>query len=247
MPVRHDPILGHVLAHGRGRDPIARGDSLEAEGTEQGAGWSLGAIQAYHWAALHPEMVRALLPFCGSASCWPLNGVFLQGVRAALTADPEFAAGRYLLPPQRGLRAFGRVYAGWAYSASFFRDQLYRNLGHDDVDAFPSAWEDEHVAWDANNLLAMLWTWSRADIGALPGCGGDFRAGLARVQARTIVMPCADDQYFTLAENQIEAAALSRAELRPIQSPYGHCAGAPGRFAEETASIETAMRELLCV
>jgi homoserine O-acetyltransferase len=211
------------------------------------AGWSLGAIQAYHWAALYPEMVRALLPFCGSASCWPLNDVFLQGVRAALTADPEFAAGRYLSPPQRGLRAFGRAYAGWAYSASFFRNRLYRNLGYEDVDALLSAWEAEHLAWDANDLLAMLWTWIRADIGALPGCGGDYRAGLARVQARTIVMPCTDDQYFTLAENQIEAAALSHAELRPIESPYGHCAGAPGRFAEETMLIETAMRELLCV
>lgn len=210
------------------------------------AGWSLGAIQAYHWAAIYPEMVRTLLPICGSARCWPLNRIFLEGVSAALKADHDFAGGRYLKPPEKGLRAFGRVYAGWAYSAAFFRDRLYRNLGYDDLSAFLSAWEDEHLAWDANDLLAMLWTWSHADIGALSGCGGDYRAGLARIRARTIVMPCAQDQYFTLEENRVEAVALKQAELRPIMSPYGHCAGAPGRFAEETAQVEAAMRELLC-
>lgn len=221
-------------------------DALGVRSIALAAGWSLGAIQAYHWAAIYPEMVRNLLPICGAASCWPLNRVFLEGVSAALKADRDFAGGRYLKPPERGLRAFGRAYAGWAYSAAFFRDELYRSLGYKDLGAFLTAWEDEHLAWDANDLLAMLWTWSHADIGTLPGCGRDYRAGLARIRARTIVMPCAQDQYFTLEENRVEVAVLKQAELRPIISPYGHCAGAPGRFANETAQFETAMRELLC-
>jgi homoserine O-acetyltransferase len=170
----------------------------------------------------------------------------LEGVSAALKADHYFSGGRYLKPPEKGLRAFGRVYAGWAYSPAFFRKRLYRELGYDDLSAFLSAWEEEHLAWDANDLLAMLWTWSHADIGTLSGCGGDYRVGLARIRARTIVMPCAQDQYFTLEESRIEAVALKQAELRPIMSPYGHCAGAPGRFVEETAQVEAAMRELLC-
>jgi homoserine O-acetyltransferase len=43
----------------------------------------------------------------------------------------------------------------------------------------------------------------------------------------------------------MEAAAIADAELRVLHSPYGHCAGAPGRFAEETAQVEQAIRELL--
>ena len=58
-------------------------------------------------------------------------------------------------------------------------------------------------------------------------------------------MPADQDLYFTLEDNRQEAALISQAELRPIHSPYGHCAGAPGRFAAETAFIEQALRDLL--
>jgi homoserine O-acetyltransferase len=209
------------------------------------AGWSMGAMQAYYWAALHPGMVANLLPICGAARCWPLNRAFLHGVKAALTADAAYAGGAYFLPPAAGLRAFGRVYAGWAYSARFFREGLYRQLGAPTLEDFLLAWEDEHLAWDAGDLLAMLGTWAAADIGDLPGCGGDWMRALARIEARTIVMPCDTDAYFTLEENALEVAAIPGAELRPLVSPYGHCAGAPGRFPAESAEIARAMRELL--
>ena len=51
-------------------------------------GWSMGGMQAYHWAACHPEMVERAAIVCGSARCSPYNHVFLEGVKAALTADP---------------------------------------------------------------------------------------------------------------------------------------------------------------
>jgi homoserine O-acetyltransferase len=200
------------------------------------AGWSLGAIQTYAWAATHPDLVDAFLPYCGAARCWPMNAVFLEGVRAALCADAAFAGGAYVRPPTAGLRAFGRVYAGWAYSAAFFRERLYRDLGYEDLEAFLTAWEDEHLAWDANDLLAMLWTWRHADLDA---------DALRRIRARGIVMPCDQDAYFTLAENTLEAAFVPNATLRAFRSPYGHCAGAPGRFPRETRFLEDAMRELL--
>jgi homoserine O-acetyltransferase len=199
-------------------------------------GWSMGAMQAYAWAAHHPEMVRRVLAVCGSARCWPLNHVFLQGVRAALLADAKFNGGTYNAPPEAGLRAFGRAYAGWAYSAAFYRDALYRNLQYDSLEAFLRFWEADHLAWDANDLLAMLWTWQNADLAA---------GALRNITAKTIIMPCDQDMYFTLEEARIEAAIIPDAELRPIYSDYGHCAGAPGLLPAETAVIEQAMRELL--
>jgi len=53
-------------------------------------GWSMGGIQAFHWAALYPAMVERLLPYCGSARISPHNWVFLEGAKAALTADPTW-------------------------------------------------------------------------------------------------------------------------------------------------------------
>ncbi len=208
-------------------------------------GWSLGAIQAWHWAAMFPDMVESLLPICGTASCWPLNRVFLEGVSAALMADPTYAGGTYTAPPEAGLRAFGRAYCGWAYSAAFFREAEYQALGSPTLEDFLRAWEEEHLAIDAGDLLAMLRTWSSADIGTIPGANGDRGDALSRIAARTIAMPCNRDAYFTLDEAALEVAATPGAELRPLLSTRGHCAGAPGRFPSETAAITTAAHDLL--
>ncbi|NMP26512.1 alpha/beta fold hydrolase [Rahnella sp. SAP-1] len=202
------------------------------------SGWSMGAMQAWQWAVSYPQRVKALLPICGTARCWPLNFVFLEGVKAALHADPLFAAGRYRTAPLAGLAAFGRNYAGWAYSAEFFRDALYRNLGFASLQALLLAWEQDHQQWDANDLLAMLATWQSGAI--------DFTA-LGQISASTLVMPGSSDSYFTEQEARLEFEQLrcERARWQPLQSPYGHCAGAPDRFVQETAQIEAAIRQLL--
>jgi homoserine O-acetyltransferase len=184
-------------------------------------GWSMGAMQAYAWAAAYPEMVAAVLAVCGSAKCWPLNHVFIEGLRAAMRG---------------GKRAFGTAYAGWAYSAAFYRGEMYQPMGFATRDDFLTFWADDHDSWDARDLLAMLTTWQSADLGP---------AELACITARTIIMPCDTDMYFTLDEARIEAAAIPGAELRPMISPHGHCAGAPGRFPAETAQIEQALHDLL--
>ena len=58
-------------------------------------GWSMGALQSYHWAALFPDMVERILPFQGSAKCSTRNFVALEGVRATLELDPHFSDGLY--------------------------------------------------------------------------------------------------------------------------------------------------------
>ncbi|HEY0212095.1 MAG TPA: alpha/beta fold hydrolase [Paenirhodobacter sp.] len=204
-------------------------------------GWSMGAIQCWFWAAMYPDMVRAILPVCGAARCWPQNRAFLEGVRGALMADPVWNGGAYDRPPAAGLRAFGRAYCGWAYSPRFFREELWRAKGFDSLDALLRDWEDDHLTWDAADLIAMLDTWVEADIGTL---GTGWQAVLSGVRARAIVMPCDQDRYFTLEENMLELAHVPQAELRPLISPYGHSAGAPGRWPDETAQIERAIRDL---
>ncbi len=219
-------------------------DELGVARVALATGWSMGALQAWQWAVDYGDYVAALLPFCGAARCSPHNRVFIEGVRAALRADPVFARGHYTERPTAGLKAFGRVYAGWAYSQAFFREGLYRRLGLATLEDFLVAWEDEHLCWDANDLLAKLDTWAAADVSASRH-GGDLAQALGAVTARAIVMPCDQDLYFTLEDNRLEAALVPGAELRPLLSPYGHCAGAPGRFAAEMAFVERAMQDLL--
>jgi homoserine O-acetyltransferase len=208
-------------------------------------GWSMGAQQAYHHAAAFPERVANVLCVCGSARTSAHNWVFLAGVKAALEADAEFAAGHYARPPERGLAAFGRVYAGWAYSQTFFRERLYESLGHASPAALLDAWAQDHLAYDANDLLCVLDTWQHADISATPGFAGDLPRALAAIQARTILMPVSTDLYFPPADNATEVPHLRRGELRILESKLGHVAAGPNRFAAETAVIEATLRELL--
>ena len=198
-------------------------------------GWSMGAMQSLHMAALYPDFVERVLAVCGNAKCWPLNQAFLEGVSAALRADAAYEGGRYSLPPETGLRAFGRVYAGWAYSAEFFRERLYEGLGYADLEAFLKGWEDDHLEHDANDLLAVLHAWRHADTGKV----------LADITARTVLMPCDTDTYFTVRETEMEAAEIGHAEVKVLHSPYGHCAGAPGRFPTEAREIEVEMKRIL--
>ncbi|CAK8737563.1 Homoserine O-acetyltransferase [Sodalis praecaptivus] len=174
------------------------------------AGWSMGAMQGYQWAALYPDAVGALLAVCGSAKCWPLNQVFLSGIAAALQTDPLFQQGSYTRPPLQGLAAFGRCYAGWAYSAAFYRQHLYRQLNFPTREALLHYWEQDHQGRDANDLLCMLHSWQTANIADNAHFGGDCDAAMAAISARTIVMPCTTDSYFTLEEAEMECGLLPR-------------------------------------
>jgi homoserine O-acetyltransferase len=208
-------------------------------------GWSMGAQQAYHYAALFPDRVDRLLTVCGSARTSAHNWVFLQGIKAALSADADFRDGRYERAPARGLAAFGRVYAGWAYSQAFFRKGLYRQLGHASPGALLDAWAAEHQAWDANDLLSMLWSWERADVSDNPLYGGDFGRALSAIEARAIVMPASTDLYFPPEDSALEVAAMRRAELRVMSTEWGHVGGGPDRNPVDTAFVERAIRDLL--
>ena len=210
------------------------------------AGWSMGALQTYEWATQFPDMVEAILPFCGSARCSPHNFVFLEGVKAALQADAAWNGGDYAAPPERGLRAFGRVYAGWGFSQTFYRERHYRRFGHATIEDLLVDWEEDFFReWDANNLLHKLWTWQHADISANAVYGGDFARALGAIRARAIVMPCTQDFYFPPEDSVIEVAHMAKAELRPFDSPFGHCAGSPGALPEFDRFFDAAVADLL--
>ncbi len=99
-------------------------------------GFSMGAQQAFHWGALFPDRVERIVPICGSAKTSPHNFVFLEGVKAALTADAAWQDGWFATPPTRGFQAMGRVYAGWGLSQAFYREETWRKIGFASLEDF---------------------------------------------------------------------------------------------------------------
>jgi homoserine O-acetyltransferase len=209
-------------------------------------GWSMGAGQTYQWAVSHPEMVPRILPFCGSARTSPHNKVFLEGVKAALTADEAWKHGWYEAEPTRGLRALARVYAGWGFSQAFYLEECYRRLGFTSLEDFlVGFWEGFFLDdRDANNLLTMLWTWQHGDIGQTEGFDGSLEKALGAIQARAIVMPAEKDLYFPPEDNAYEVRHMPDAELRVIPGVWGHFAGG-GANPTDIRFIDQGLRDLL--
>jgi homoserine O-acetyltransferase len=210
-------------------------------------GWSMGALQTFHWGALYPDMIERIAPFCGSAKCSRHNFVFLEGVRAALTADGAFADGWYTAKPAKGLRAMARVYAGWGFSQAFYREELdIKKLGYSSLEDFLVAfWEGFFLPKDANNLLTMLWTWQHGDISDNEIYHGDFVKALSAIKARAFVMPGQTDLYFPPEDSEFEVAHMPNATLIPVPSIWGHFAGGPGTNPADVEFIDNKLKELL--
>jgi homoserine O-acetyltransferase/O-succinyltransferase len=209
-------------------------------------GRSMGAQAAFQWASYYPEMVARLLAFSGSSKTTPHNYVLLEGVKAALTADAAWRSGEYIEPPRAGLRAVGRIYAGWALSQAYYREHLYRAEGADTLDAYlAQRWDANFANKDANDLLCQIATWQHADISANERFEGDWLGALSAIRALALVMPCRSDLYFPPEDSAAAVAHMPNAELRVIESMWGHRAAAPGSDPGDIAFLERAVRELL--
>src|SRR5438309_9021769 len=89
-------------------------------------GFSMGAQQAFQWAVSYPDFADRIVATSGTAKTYGHGIVRLEGQIAALTADEAFQGGDYKTPPQKGLSAFGMVWAAWLYSQEWWRKELGR-------------------------------------------------------------------------------------------------------------------------
>jgi homoserine O-acetyltransferase len=216
---------------------------FEVERIQLAVGWSMGGQQAYHWAAMFPELVERLAVICGAARTAPHTHVFLEGMRAALCADPVWSAEEGAVPPARGLRALGRAWAGWALSQAWYRRAGWEELGYTTLEDFlVRYWEGMYLSRDAGNIVAMIRTWQSCDVGVV--CDGDYEAAMRAIEARTVVIPGRTDLYFPPEDSEAEVALLADARLEVIPSDWGHYAGG-GRAAEDTAFIDRRVEALL--
>ena len=210
------------------------------------AGWSMAGCQAYQWAAQFPDMVNAILPFCSSAKTSNHNFVFLEGIKAALCADQNWKQGKYKKPPINGLKAFARVYAGWAFSQTFYRKDLFKKLGYNSIEELLIDWENDHIEnWDANNLLSKLSTWQAGNISVGPIYKNNFKQALKSIKAKTIIIPCTQDLYFRPEDNFIETQYIPNAEIHLYDSPLGHCVANPGNDTNFEKELDKSINLLL--
>lgn len=211
-------------------------------------GFSMGAQQAYHWAAAFPDSVDHAFVVCGSARTAAHNKVFLSSLLRTLEAAPEHTGGgRFSSEPRAAMKAFAHIYAGWALSQDFYRANLHVTaLGAPDLETFlRTGWEERYTDKRAANLYAQLVTWYHGDISANPLYGGDLPLALSAIKARVMLLPGETDLYFRVADNAAELPYLAHGELHPIPSIWGHRAGNPSVNPADAAFLKAAVRRWL--
>jgi len=212
-------------------------------------GFSMGGQQAFHWGALHGGRTGAIVPVAGSAVTTPHNWLFLEGCKKALQADSNFNGGDYDSPPEAGLRAFSTVYASWFYDQVGYREGLHLKTfnGFKNMSEWLEFAYNHFSSFDANDLLAMMYTWQNGNIGSHEKFGGDWKKALSTITCPALVMPSETDLYFPPSDNKIEVSYMPNADLKIIPSKRGHVGGAmvPGLCPEESEFCDQQMKKLL--
>ena len=210
-------------------------------------GGSMGAQQTYEWAVRYPDMVKRAAPIAGTARNTMHDFLFTETLVEAITSDPGFNKGFYGSPAdvRDGLLRHAKIWAVMGWSTEFFRQDRHKTLGFSSMDDFIINFMYGYFGvMDPNALLCMAWKWQRGDVSR--HTGGDLRAALGRIKARTFVMPMSSDMFFPPADCQAEWRLIPDAEFRPIQTIDGHLA-LFGADPNAISQLDQNLRELLAI
>jgi homoserine O-acetyltransferase len=208
-------------------------------------GWSMGGMQAYEWAVRYPDMVKRAAPMAANARTPVHNTLLIDVHEALLTSDPAWNNGFYTEPHavHAGLRQHALAFALEGMSPAFFREEAWREAGFASLADFKRGFLEAYfLPMDPNNLLCQARKWRTADVSH--HADGDLGAALGRITARTIVTAVDTDMFFPVEDCQQDAGLIPGAELRVINSVWGHLAGFCV-FDADRQAIDDVLRDIL--
>lgn len=209
-------------------------------------GGSMGGQQVYEWAVRYPQMVERAAPIAATARISPQQQVFVETLKEAITSDPRWNGGWYGcgLDVRDGMDRMARGVAVLGWSAQFYQDERWRSvLGMSSLDDFINGVMKAYFEpMDPNVLLSEMHKWQRADVSR--HTGGDLAKALARISARTMILPISHDQFFPPHECEADCAMVPGALLRVIHSPEGHM-GLNGFEPSYMEQVDRHLSELL--
>lgn len=187
-------------------------------------GGSMGGQQVYEWAVAYPQMVARAAPIAATARISLHQQIFVETLKEAITSDPRWNGGWYSssLAVRDGMDRMARIVATLGWSTQFYQEERWRSIvGMSSLDDFINGVMKAYFEpMDPNVLLCAMHKWQRADVSR--HAGGDLTRALARVEARTMVMPISHDGFFPPEECEADCRLVPGAVLRVIQSPEGH-------------------------
>ncbi|MBL8669989.1 MAG: homoserine O-acetyltransferase [Alphaproteobacteria bacterium] len=204
------------------------------------AGASMGAIQAFEWAAAYPDMVERIVPVIGAAEADAYTIGWLDFWGQPIKIDPNWNGGDYYgkAEPEAGLALALKIVTiharapGWA-DATFGRKQADPAKSVLDswdgkfaiVDALDKAGAARAKVADANSFLYLV----RANQLHSAGMKGSLEEGLKSVKAKALVIPASSDELLPPYLSERAAALLKKqgnaVELVTLEGNGGHLDG----------------------
>lgn len=201
-------------------------DHLKVGKVKLATGVSMGAIQSYVWAVLHPDYVEAILPIGGITYSDPVSTWLFTLMTAGMQSDPAWqdTKGNYYHLPKEKHPNQGMMF-GWSIlNQTGLTFDLRIQQGMDVVKKEIFYWDpkgDQGVSllgkakdFDVNDLLYRNQT----------SDGFDIRSQLPGVKAKTLIIHVKNDQWLRYVLAEENARKIPGARLEGFESPLAHYA-----------------------
>lgn len=185
-------------------------------------GASMGGMQALQWAVSHPGFARTIVAMTPMAKTSPWAAMVTQTARACLMADPAWTGEGFDGVPERGWRAYAGLMNALATRTPGAVERAVQGA------ASATAWFEDTVTkhraldFEAHDYLYQSWAYEAHDVGRTAGFGGDTRAALGSIQARSLLLAPPLDLFNPAHAAREAAAAIPGARFVEIPSIQGH-------------------------
>jgi homoserine acetyltransferase len=201
-------------------------DGLGVAKVKLATGVSMGAIQSYVWAILHPEYVEAIMPIGGMTGADPVPLWLFQLMTAAMKSDPVWLQtnGDYYHLPKEKHPNKGMMF-GWSILGQSGLSFDFRNT----------------QPWDTVEKDVFYWEPMGQQASKLVSKGNDFDVNdllyrnawmktynidgfLDQIKAKTLIIHVKNDQWLRYKEAEETANKIKGAKLVAFESPLAHYA-----------------------
>ncbi len=205
------------------------------------AGPSMGSFQGVEWGINYPTFMKGLVLIVPAARSDQHFYAIVDAVVGMITLDPAYKDGKYDQNPAEGIKRAGMIYFPWLFSDEYLQGLKTPEQYQAGLMAFGNGWSK---TWDANALVIRYGASRNHDASA--PYGGDMKAALGRVQAKTLLLTSQTDRTIPAYLSRELFAGVKNAQYVEIPTIRGHLGGAaPLKGSAEEAYMAEKIRAFL--
>ena len=205
------------------------------------AGPSMGSFQGVEWGINFPGFMKGLVLIVPAGRSDQHFHSIVDAVVGMITLDPAYKGGKYDQNPTEGIIRAGMIYFPWLFSDEYLLTLKEPGQYQAALMAFGTGWSK---VWDANAILIRYMASRNHDASA--PFGGDMKAALARIQAKTLLLTSQTDRTIPAYLSRELLAGIKDAQYVEIPTIRGHLGGAaPLKGSAEEAFMTDKIRAFI--